>query len=106
MLVLLAISDTICKLYLRLVSESQYIQDHFQAYVSVYLTEEIRNEGLVRNLSGFSRFLTIAGISNGEMINQGQNLRTGSSRRFKRPHRFLRGASSCSRDCCFPGQAP
>ena len=50
-------------------SEPQYIQRYFQAYVDVYLTDEIRNEGLVRNLSGFSRFLEVAGLSNGEMLN-------------------------------------
>ena len=50
-------------------AESKYIQDHFQAYVDLYLTDEIRNEGLVRNLAGFSRFLDVAGLTNGEMIN-------------------------------------
>lgn len=50
-------------------SEPRYIQQHFQAYVDTYLTDEIRNEGLVRNLSGFSHFLEIAGLSNGDMVN-------------------------------------
>ena len=50
-------------------SEKKYINDHFQAYVDIYLTDEIRNEGLVRNLAGFSRFLDIAALCNGEMIN-------------------------------------
>lgn len=50
-------------------SEPEYIPQHFEAYVSIYLTDEIRNEGLVRNLTAFSNFLEIAGISNGEMIN-------------------------------------
>ncbi len=50
-------------------SEPKYLDNHFQAYVDTYLTHEIRNEGLVRNLSGFSRFLDVAGLSNGEMIN-------------------------------------
>jgi predicted AAA+ superfamily ATPase len=46
-----------------------YIMDHLQAYVDIYLTDEIRNEGAVRNLAGFARFLDIAGLSNAEMIN-------------------------------------
>jgi len=46
-----------------------YIQEYFQAYVDIYLTDEIRNEGLVRNLQGFSRFLEVAGMCNTEMIN-------------------------------------
>ena len=47
----------------------QYINDYLQAYVDIYLTDEIRNEGLVRNLVGFARFLDVAGLCNGEMIN-------------------------------------
>lgn len=50
-------------------AETIYIQDHFQAYVDTYLTDEIRNEGLVRNLAGFARFLEVVGISNGDIIN-------------------------------------
>lgn len=45
------------------------IQNHLQAYVDIYLTDEIRNEGLVRNLAAFARFLDIAGLTNGELIN-------------------------------------
>lgn len=45
------------------------MDNHFQAYVDTYLTDEIRNEGLVRNLVGFARFLDVAGLCNGEMIN-------------------------------------
>ncbi len=51
------------------VSEDDVIQNNLQAYVDVYLTDEIRNEGLVRNLAGFARFLDVAGLSNGDMIN-------------------------------------
>lgn len=50
-------------------SSSAFIQKYLQAYIEVYLTDEIRNEGLVRNLAGFSRFLEMAGLCNGEMIN-------------------------------------
>ena len=39
------------------------------AYIDVYLKEEIKEEALVRNLSSFHRFLEIAALSNGEMIN-------------------------------------
>jgi predicted AAA+ superfamily ATPase len=49
--------------------EEKYIFDSLQAYVDLYLTEEIRNEGLVRNLASFARFLDVAGLSNGEMLN-------------------------------------
>ncbi len=40
-----------------------------QAYVGDYLQQEISAEALVRNLSTFTRFLEIAAISSGEMIN-------------------------------------
>lgn len=50
-------------------SAPNYIRDHFEAYVEIYLIEEIRNEGLVRNLPAFARFLDMVGIMNGEMIN-------------------------------------
>jgi len=45
------------------------IRNYFGAYVDVYLTDEIKNEGLVRNLTGFSAFLEMAAINNGEMLN-------------------------------------
>lgn len=40
-----------------------------KAYVSVYLKEEIQAESLVRNLKNFSRFLEVAAITDGEMVN-------------------------------------
>jgi predicted AAA+ superfamily ATPase len=39
------------------------------AYVHTYLQEEIRSEGLARNLGSFSRFLDIAASQNGEPVN-------------------------------------
>lgn len=50
-------------------SDSGHIQQHLEAYVDIYLTDEIRNEGLTRNLPGFIRFLDVVGLCNGEMIN-------------------------------------
>lgn len=40
-----------------------------QSYVAIYLKEEIKAESLVRNLSTFNRFLEIAALTNGEMVN-------------------------------------
>jgi len=40
-----------------------------QAYIGDYLQEEIRAEALTRNLSTFARFMEIAAISSGEMMN-------------------------------------
>ena len=46
-----------------------FINEYLEAYIDVYLTDEIRNEGLVRNLAGFARFLDVAGLTNGQMVN-------------------------------------
>lgn len=40
-----------------------------KAYVHNYLLEEVKSEGLVRNLPAFSRFFDVAAHSNGELIN-------------------------------------
>ncbi len=39
------------------------------AYVQLYLREEIRGEALVRNLPGFVRFLPIAALAHGQVVN-------------------------------------
>ncbi len=42
--------------------------DILSAYTDTYLREEIQNEGIVRNLGGFSRFLDMAASQSGELI--------------------------------------
>ena len=39
------------------------------AYIQVYLKEEIKEESLVRNLDSFQRFLDVAALTDGEMVN-------------------------------------
>ncbi len=39
-----------------------------KAYIEDYLTQEIKSEGLVRNLPAFAKFLDSVGFSNGEMV--------------------------------------
>lgn len=41
-----------------------------QSYVGDYLKEEIAAEALTRNIPAFARFLEVAAISNGEIVNQ------------------------------------
>lgn len=52
---------------------SHYTSSHpvkaLRAYIGDYLTEEIKAEGLVRNLPTFALFLDNVGYSHGEMIN-------------------------------------
>lgn len=44
-------------------------QDVLQAYISLYLQEEIQAEGLVRNLEQFVRFLEVSTFSHGGILN-------------------------------------
>jgi predicted AAA+ superfamily ATPase len=44
-------------------------QKLIQAYISDYLKEEIAAEALTRNIPAFNRFLEVAALSNGEIIN-------------------------------------
>lgn len=43
-------------------------QKYLEAYVRTYLEEEIRQEGLTRNLSAFTRFLEAASFSQGSVL--------------------------------------
>lgn len=43
--------------------------EHLDAYVNLYLREEIQAEGLTRNLEGFARFLDVIGLCSGEELN-------------------------------------
>lgn len=47
--------------------------DILSTYVNTYIKEEIKEEGLVRNLPPFLRFLAITGLLNGQVVN-GQNI--------------------------------
>jgi predicted AAA+ superfamily ATPase len=48
-----------------------HARDTLAAYVTTYLKEEIREEGLVRNVPPFVRFLSVAGQLNGQIVNGG-----------------------------------
>ena len=52
-----------------LVWTSETPRDVLEAYVQLYLREEIRAEALVRNLPGFVRFLPVAALLNGRVVN-------------------------------------
>lgn len=43
--------------------------EDLKSYVGDYLREEIANEGLTRNVPAFSRFLEVAALCNGQLIN-------------------------------------
>ncbi|NDE18242.1 ATP-binding protein, partial [bacterium] len=44
-------------------------RETLQSYVALYLKEEIQAEAVVRNLSGFARFLKIASLFHGQVLN-------------------------------------
>ena len=44
-------------------------KDYLESYIKAYLIEEILQESLTRNLSGFSRFLEAASFSQGSVLN-------------------------------------
>jgi predicted AAA+ superfamily ATPase len=44
-------------------------EEDLKAYVGTYLKEEIAAEGLTRNVPAFSRFLEVAALCNGRLIN-------------------------------------
>lgn len=48
---------------------SQYAPRLIQSYVADYLQNEIIAESLIRNIPSFGRFLEIAALTNGEMVN-------------------------------------
>ncbi len=48
---------------------SQDPKEELSAYVNTYLREEIRAEGLVKKFPQFSRFLKVAALSNGQLVN-------------------------------------
>lgn len=49
--------------------EESQAAEILSAYVNTYLQEEIRAEGAVRNLAPFVRFLAVAGMVNGQIVN-------------------------------------
>jgi predicted AAA+ superfamily ATPase len=51
---------------------SQSPEEELRAYVSVYLQEEIRAEGIIRRLPPFTRFLRVAALSSGQLLNYSQ----------------------------------
>ncbi|WP_192483396.1 MULTISPECIES: ATP-binding protein [Cysteiniphilum] len=50
-------------------AEAIHVKRSLRAYVQEYLKEEIQAEGLVRNLSGFAKFLDAAAFCSGELLN-------------------------------------
>lgn len=54
---------------LPVVCAAKFPQKTLEAYAQIYLKEEIQAEALVRNLPGFARFLPVAAIFHGQLLN-------------------------------------
>jgi len=54
---------------LPVVLDSEHPDRVLSSYISLYLKEEVMQEGLVRNIEGFSRFLETISFSHGSLIN-------------------------------------
>ena len=52
-----------------LASGNRQLLKRQQAYISVYLKEEVAAEALVRRLASFSRFMEVAALTDGEIVN-------------------------------------
>lgn len=50
-------------------SDPDYAVDGLDAYVTNYLREEIQQEALVKRLDSFARFLQVAALMNGQIVN-------------------------------------
>lgn len=50
-------------------SDTEYAVDALDAYVANYLREEIQQEALVKRLDSFARFLQVATLMNGQIVN-------------------------------------
>jgi uncharacterized protein len=51
------------------ITQPEHAVDILEAYVTTYLREEIQQEALARNLDSFARFLEVAAIMNGQVVN-------------------------------------
>jgi len=52
-----------------LIIESSEVASTLQAYINLYLQEEVKAENLVRNIGNFSRFLEVMSFSHGSILN-------------------------------------
>ncbi len=49
--------------------QQEHFEDFLNTYVDTYISEEIKYEGLVRNIGSFARFLDVAALAAGTQIN-------------------------------------
>ena len=63
------LNEALCYGLLPIVWSSANRSNKLRAYTETYLTEEIKAEALVRNLPAFARFLEVAALYHGQVVN-------------------------------------
>ena len=63
------LNEALCHGLLPIVWSSANRSNKLRAYTETYLTEEIKAEALVRNLPAFARFLKVAALYHGQVVN-------------------------------------
>jgi predicted AAA+ superfamily ATPase len=63
------LNEVLCFGSLPIIWQSSSKPDTLDAYVQLFLKEEIQAEALVRNLPGFARFLPVASLFHGQVLN-------------------------------------
>lgn len=72
-----------------LVTESTTPRETLNAYVTMYLREEVQAEGLVRNVGAFSLFLEAISFSHGCVLNIAATARNSNNAyNHDRPHPY------------------
>lgn len=62
-------------------SEGDDPKHYLETYISTYLREEVQQEGLIRNIGEFARFLQIASFSQGQIVNYSEIAREAAIER-------------------------
>lgn len=63
------IQDRVIRGSLPGILDSEHFKEELSQYVGLYLEEQIRAESVTRSVGNFSRFLTVAALTNGEQLN-------------------------------------
>ena len=86
---------------LPLVHASPEPREVLDTYAAIYVREEVQIEGLVRNLSGFNRFLEVASFSHGSVLNM-----TNVARECEVPRKTVEGYMTILEDLLLASRLP
>ncbi len=64
-----SLEDSLITGLVPLVADSSHPMRTLRSYISIYIQEEVKQEGLVRNIGGFNRFLEAICFSHGSVLN-------------------------------------